>query len=559
MQGRFRGLSALYGKRGKADTLVQLRVRGADDAALAERLLRSEGYYDGKVDVSIGAADAQGRVAVTLTATPGAQYRFGDVKISGPATVPPGMARNALKLASGQPIIAPAVEAAEADVALRLPERGYPFVKLRTRDVVLDDATHLGDYTLPVEPGPRSSFGGVLVAGYPVLKPDHVAVIARFRRGQLYDSRMVDDLRRALVATSLYSSIGIEPVDTGKQAPDGTEAVDLKVTGSKAPDRTLAFSAGYETGLGVSLEGSWTHRNLFPPEGALIFRAITGTQQQLLGVTFSRSDIGQRDRTFQAQAQISRETLDAYDANTISLGVRLSRDSTPIWQKLWTYSAGANVSVSQETGYDLSAAQTVTRTYEVAALPLKLAYDRSDSLLDPTRGFRLTVQPSPEVSFGDGTQPYLKTIVEGSAYYPLAQSFVLAGRLRFGALYGANSQDIAPSRRFYSGGGGSVRGFGYQELGPKDPDAKPVGGSSLTEFSVEGRYRFGDYGVVGFLDGGQVYERSTPGLSDLRYGVGVGGRLYTNFGPMRFDVATPLDRRAGESLISIYISIGQAF
>ncbi|MAF28707.1 MAG: hypothetical protein CL819_05670, partial [Croceicoccus sp.] len=76
---------------------------------------------------------------------------------------------------------------------------------------------------------------------------------------------------------------------------------------------------------------------------------------------------------------------------------------------------------------------------------------------------------------------------------------------------------------------------------------------------VEVRYRFGNYGVVGFVDAGQVYEETTPQFSDLRYGVGIGGRYYTNFGPVRLDVAMPLGRRQGESRFGVYISIGQAF
>jgi len=201
----------------------------------------------------------------------------------------------------------------------------------------------------------------------------------------------------------------------------------------------------------------------------------------------------------------------------------------------------------------------VRRTYEVAALVGQVTYDRSDSLLDPSRGFRLTLRPSPEISLGDGTRPYFKALAEGSAYWPIAQAFVLAGRLRLGGLFGAQPQDIAPSRRFYAGGGGSVRGYGYQSLGPRDPGGDPIGGSSLTEFSVEGRYRFGDLGVVAFVDGGQVYESSTPRFSDLRYGAGLGARYYTNFGPIRLDVATPLSRRPGDNVVAVYISIGQAY
>ena len=73
------------------------------------------------------------------------------------------------------------------------------------------------------------------------------------------------------------------------------------------------------------------------------------------------------------------------------------------------------------------------------------------------------------------------------------------------------------------------------------------------------RYRFGDFGIVGFVDMGQVNEDRVPGFRGLRTGVGIGGRYYTNFGPLRVDVATPLGRKPGESRFNIYISIGQAF
>jgi translocation and assembly module TamA len=136
---------------------------------------------------------------------------------------------------------------------------------------------------------------------------------------------------------------------------------------------------------------------------------------------------------------------------------------------------------------------------------------------------------------------------------------VIAGRARVGSIMGIARDDLPPSRRYYSGGGGSVRGFGYQELGPRSPDGKPVGGRSFNEFAIEARYRFGNYGIVPFIDAGQVYEGIYPTGKNIRFGAGIGGRLYTNFGPIRVDVATPINRKPGESKVSLYISIGQAF
>ena len=164
-----------------------------------------------------------------------------------------------------------------------------------------------------------------------------------------------------------------------------------------------------------------------------------------------------------------------------------------------------------------------------------------------------------EAVFAGGYIPYGRAGIDASGYCPVSDALVIDGRLRLGTIQGTARSQIAPSRRFYSGGGGSVRGYGYQKLGPQDPDGDPLGGRSLNEAAIEGRYRFGDYGVVGFVDIGQSYESTMPQFSDLRYGIGLGGRYYTNFGPVRIDVATPLNRRKGEGRINVYVSIGQAF
>jgi len=562
LEARFRSLSALVKDGKKAANAAQVSARAEEDIKLIERLLRSEGYYDGiATSVVDPLPDQPGRVAVTLTATPGSRYALGAVAVTGPETVPPRLAYDALALKTGDPIVAAAVETAEANVSLRLPEQGYPFVEVGARDVLLDPATHIGDYTLPVEPGPRASFRGFQVAGDPVFGVEHIDVLARFKPGQIYDSRKVDDLRQALVATSLFSTVAVEPVRTNTPGPDGTEAVDLLVRQTKGPWRSLGASAGYGTGEGIKVQGNWTHRNLFPDEGALSLGAIAGTQQQGVNATFRRSNAGLRDRTFQLGADVARQDFDAYNAQTITLSGSLSRASTPIWQKRWTYSVGAEAIATRESRFETATTARSKSTYFIAAVPLQLGYDASNSLLDPTKGFRVTGRLSPEAQkrSGGGFDGYARILVEGSTYYGVTDDIVLAGRVRVGSIQGVGRDDIAPSRRLYSGGGGSVRGFGFQELGPKDANDDPLGGRSVNEFAIEARYRFGNFGVVPFIDAGQVYESTAPKFSGLRYGAGLGGRYYTNFGPLRVDVATPLGRRAGDPKVALYFSIGQAF
>ncbi|MFN4357525.1 autotransporter assembly complex protein TamA [Sphingopyxis alaskensis] len=562
----FGDLSALYDGDGKADNAAMIRARLSADGELMQRILASEGYYDAVVETRIERGpreEGQDRGSRPITAiidvTPGQRYTLSDIVIDAAPTIPPRLIADNFPLSVGEPIVAQRIQGAEAAIALKLPEEGYPFAQVGQRDVLLDPATGEGVYTLPVDIGKRSRFGGIETTGDLAFDADHVAVLARFKRGDLYDSRKVDDLRQALVATGLFSTVAAEPQPTGESAGDGTEYVTMLVTQQAGPPRTIAASAGYGTGEGLRVEGSWTHRNMFPPEGALTFRGVIGTQEQGIGATLRRSNAGRRDRTLELVAEAKRSNYEAFEALTGRVGARISYDSTPIWQKKFTYAYGVELIATREDDYDFATGERSFDFYTILGLSGQVGMDRTDNLLDPTKGFRITSLIQPEGSLSGRFSPYARLRTDISGYYPMTDSIVLAGRVRFGSILGAARERLAPSRRFYAGGGGSVRGFGYQELGPKDPNNDPIGGRSVNEVAVEARYRFGDFGVVGFVDAGQVYRSSAPTFQDLRFGAGIGARYYTNFGPMRFDIATPIARKPGEARVSVYVSIGQAF
>ena len=150
-----------------------------------------------------------------------------------------------------------------------------------------------------------------------------------------------------------------------------------------------------------------------------------------------------------------------------------------------------------------------------------------------------------------------------SAYKALdeAGKFVLAGRVGVGSIFGAEIADIPADRRFYAGGGGSVRGYAYQGIGPRDPDGDPTGGLSLVETSVEMR-------ITGQReDRHRAFHRRRLGIGRTRaptfqnfaFGAGIGLRYLTPFGPLRIDVAVPLDRQPGDPDFGIYAGVGQAF
>ncbi len=579
LRGIFEGLSALENDDQDAANVAQIAARLGEDSVLLKRLLASEGWFSAEVETRVDrsdAADGQPLTAV-LDVIPGERYEFAEIILDAPPTVPEGLIADNLPLEAGSPIVAERVQAAEANVAITLPQQGYPFAQVGERDILLDPETADGVYTLPVDPGVRARFGGFSTSGDLAFGSEHIDTLSRFERGELYDSRLVDDLRQAMVATGLFNTVAVTAEPTGESAGDGTEYVTIAVEQNAGPARTLAAGAGYGTGQGVRLEGSWSHRNLFPPEGALIVNGVAGTQEQGAGIIFRRSNAGRRDRTFSVSAEALHSDYEAYEAFTARLATRVAYDSTPIWQKPLTYAYGAQLLATNEDDFDPGTGERERRTFFIGGLQGQVGFDTTESLLNPVQGFRVTALVEPEGSLQDGFTPYVRARLDASTYYPVGESFVIAGRVALGTIQGIDRFDLAPSRRFYGGGGGSVRGFGYQNLGPKslepnpdfDPDdpeneedpfiTRPIGGRSLNEAAIEVRYRFGDFGIVGFVDAGQVYEGTTPDFSDLRFGAGIGGRFYTNFGPLRLDVATPLGRREGESLIAVYISIGQAF
>lgn len=557
---QFEDLSALEESDGTAANEAMLRARLTEDAELLRTIMESQGWYSASIATEIVPSIGAGEPAIArLQVSPGERYRFGSIDVTAGQTVPDDLVAANLPLEVGEAIVAAEVQAAEALLQVAFPQNGYPFADVGQRDILLDPETGLGDYRLPVDLGPRARFNGIETKGDLAFGAEHVRTIARFEGGELYDSRMVDDLRQALIATGLFTTVAVEPVRTGIPAGDNTEYVTMLVTQDAGPPRTLAASAGYGTGQGFLLQGSWTHRNLFPPEGALIASAIAGTGEQGASITFRRSNAGKRDRTFQALAEARRSDYEAFNALTARIAARLSYDSTPLWRKLFTWSAGAEILGTVEEAYDFTAGERRKQKYLIGGLNGEIGIDRSDSLLNPIKGFRANILAQPEAAVSDSVRPYFRSQLDASAYYPATDALVVAARTRLGTTLGINRNDLAPSRRFYAGGGGSVRGYGYQQLGPRAPDGDPLGGLSVFEAAGEVRYRFGDYGAAAFVDVGQVYSDRVPNFRDLRVGVGVGARYYTNFGPIRLDVATPLGRRDGESRINVYISIGQAF
>ncbi|MGL4313535.1 MAG: autotransporter assembly complex protein TamA, partial [Sphingomonas sp.] len=473
LRARFDGLSQLRASDDDPANAAQLSRRISQDSDLVDRLLRNAGYYDATV---LSATTAAGDVVtVRFDAIPGPVYRYDEVRLNGLDIVGAeerARLAPAFPIASGAVIDADQLIVAQMSLSTELLETGYPFANVGEELITVDHDTRLGDLDQPVRPGERLRFGAIIADDDGLLGARHIQRIARFRPGDWYRQSRVEDLRRALIGTGLVASAEMTPV-----RGEG-DSVNLNVDIDPAPPRTIAAAIGYSSGEGFRVEGTWEHRNLFPPEGALILRGVLGTQEQLASVTYRRSNFMRRDRLLTMQALVSNLDRVGFEARTALFSARLERQSTLIFQKRWTWSFGFDLAATQEVD-NLNLPGAGRETYFIGALPVLVGYDRSDSLLDPTRGFRLTARISPELSIRGDAFAYVRAQIDGTLYQSVGQNVVMAGRVRIGTIAGSDVADIAPSRRYYGGGGGSVRGYGFQRIGPLGPGGEPSGGRSL--------------------------------------------------------------------------------
>jgi translocation and assembly module TamA len=250
--------------------------------------------------------------------------------------------------------------------------------------------------------------------------------------------------------------------------------------------------------------------------------------------------------------EASQETPDAYDADKLQVKGMILRD----------FSTRLQGGIGIGSKYSLIEQLSVTERYHYFFFPLQAIYDSSNDRLNPVSGEQLFGR----TSFFEDTlagQSFLKTQFEGRHYYLLWDRYGLSSglRLTLGSIDGAAVDAVPADERFYAGGGGSIRGYEYQSVGPQ-VNGVPAGGDKMLEFSTELRLQPGKrLGYVAFVDGGTVYNELFDSESGgLSYGAGFGVRWFTTIGPLRVDFAYPLNPEANQvERLQFYISLGQAF
>ncbi|MGV8928167.1 MAG: autotransporter assembly complex protein TamA [Brevundimonas sp.] len=535
------------------------RARGALQAA--EALLRSEGYYQPILEDVVEGEDSP---LAIVNVTPGPRFALADVQLTwvepGPDAETETVVRDEIDLTPGAPGRAADVIAAEGRIIASLTRRGYADAAAEPRRVVVDHET------LSVQPNYRIASGslvrldGVLLATRGVTNPDWVAGLAPWHEGDVYDPENVAELERRLLETGVYDGVGVALASSDQTNADGHRPIIVTLT--DRPRRILEAGATFSTAEGSGVDLIWTWHNRFGRADTLVWQARAADVDSRLGVSLSLPHWRRPGETLRLSTALINEDTDAYRRTALALAADLQQR---IGKTSWiSYGVGLDAGQYHESRFDPVTRLPIAFDRDLVILTGRAsAYlDRSNDPLDPTTGWRLTASAQPTAVTGEDTVLFLRTEAQATAYLPLQDGArtVLAGRIRIGSIVGAEELTVPADRLFYSGGGGSVRGFEYQGVGPRLPDNTPRGGISLFETSVEIRRDvWRNFQAVAFVDAGAIGFQATPNFNNLRYGAGVGVRYKLPFGPIRADIAFPLDRRDGDANFQVYVSIGQAF
>ncbi len=552
--------------------------------------LWAQGYYDASVTVAVegrpidingvgldaATAAANSAIGATVIETKirvvaGPLYTLRTIHVADAHDAPLDpdvVVPRVLKIKPGDPARANAIRDMQARIVDALRSKSHPLAKIVHASATVVHPERVVDVDVRVDPGPLAGFGQVTVTGTRDLDPAVVRSFIYVEPGDPYSPQKVAALRKSVGQIEAIGSTRI--LESDHLEPDGNLPITVQV--DERAKHAISLGAQYSTLDGPSVQASYTDRNLFGGGerlrlfATLGFTTDNGGNPDVTNIFDVRRLLGQVGASFIKPGlggtpnDLLIDILGVRDVTT-SYTAEYGNITTAIRHR---FSDELSIQGGVEFERGRSDDPFGSVNYQLFGLTGTAKYDNTDNLLNPTRGVRVTATAEEFPTFAGSSIDLFQAKAQASTYYSVDDDsrYILAGRVALGTLQGPSIFEIPDNRRFFAGGGGSVRGYSYRSLAPLGANLYPIGGSSLLEASLEARIKITDtIGIVPFFDAGGAFASAFPtfGSDDLRYAAGLGLRYYTGFGPIRLDVATPLSRRPFDSVIAVYIGIGQAF
>ncbi|MBM3617891.1 MAG: hypothetical protein FJX23_05025 [Alphaproteobacteria bacterium] len=542
---------AIQQKKNPPPSLYLLERRLGKDVETLRKALQAGGYYDAVVSKTVDAESTPIKVVFAIEA--GTRYSLVSLRVLPDET---SNQNPSLKIPEHIKYELPTPLSYEEVITLGRTVRTQVFDANCLRSVEVkpllrvDTTQKLAEAVYYVTAGEEARFGKLEITGLEKVKPAFVERKVAWKEGECYNPKATDTTQLSLLQSNLFARANITVAET----PDEDGTVPVKLIMRERAQRTIKAGIGYASEEGFDFKPSWEHRNFFGEGEKLTIESTISTFLQELGATFERPAFMRDDQKLILKANISRSDTDAYTSNKIGGSGTIERQLTP------------NLLAGVGVGYSLSEVDDgiSKEVYSLVSVPTYIEHSTRDNALDPTKGHVLRLDVEPLIETLSNGNVFMKTQGTAKFYHQhknLPAKPTWAFRTTLGSIMGSAQGDIPPDERFFAGGGGSVRGYAYQILGPLSAAGEPEGGRSLAEFSGELRLRVTDtIGVVPFVDAGNVYNAIYPEFSDVSMAAGLGLRYFSGFGPFRFDFAVPLDKRDGvDDSYQFYLSFGQAF
>lgn len=523
----------------------QLRFRLRQDQTRLQALLQSEAYYAAE----IGGEVSGQRVEIKINAGPRFTLAAPILAFSNPVLPSLSLTAADIGLQEGAPATAGTVLAAKDALLKALKAQGYLSAEITCEALTADHALQVLQVKWCVAPGAIHVLSGVRVMGLESIDEGYVRAILSSAPGVVLTPAKRDRVIEDLITTGLFARVTLQDEI---ELVEGKAQTTLIINVVEAEHRTLSAGLAYDTARGLRGSLGWEHRNILGRGEKLLVEVSAAEDGHEGRISFVKPHFTQKRRTLRLNTSYVLEETDAYDIEKISAGVDVEQKQNAYL----TLTAGAEIDTTLE---DFGRHED---RFSLLTPFLAAVYDTRDSLLDPTGGFRVSGRIAPSIGVIDTAGQFVTVRLGARTYVqPGLTDGVLALRVGVASLVGGSRLDIPSDRLLFAGGGGSVRGFAYQSVGPRDVNRVPLGGRSLLEASAEWRQPITqDYGLVVFVDSGLIGPARLPQADDtVAVGAGLGVRYQTPVGPLRFDIGVPVTRRAGDDPFQIYISIGQAF
>lgn len=524
---------------------LALKHRSEEDIPNLIKALHSMAYYNALVKMEYDFSKTP--PIVNIHVEPGPIYPLANMTIL-PESL--NISYKDLDITLWAPALPKNILDAEENLVYLLNSQGYPLAKITQREVIADQATKEVSVIFKVDEGPLASFGKTTIIGKKTVLEGFIRNKIKWCEGEIYDPCLIDSTLSALEATGLFKSIAITP----KDILEDETSLPIEIDVSEAKHRSVGFGLGYSTQRGPGVTGEWENRNMFSMGERLHFEANLLWKTQEMKLSFLKPDYLRIDQDLVLTSELKRDLTKGFNESSLTLGAALERQLTK--------KSRASLGVMYKQLYTTDS--TNNGDFNLFKLPFQYKWNNTDDILDPKTGSTFFFKTVPTVQFLG--RPFIYSInqVIGSAYFPLAQDgkFILASKINLGSIIGAPEGSIPTPERFFAGSESTLRGYNYYTVSPLDHHDDPIGGRSMLIYTLEGRWRINDqWGVVGFFDAGNVYKPTFPEFDKkVLKSIGIGGRYYTPVGPLRLDVAFPLDRRHGiDSSFQLYFSVGQSF